>query len=115
MSGQGYVLSILRVKTLFGARISLPASSTQIGCCSNIDLRIINKSEVDPGDWEVNLTGGEMKVYVGINTAKDKFNWRAMDVTATFNRGGTSTPGSSYQDNSRHWIHNWIDNTFLIL
>ena len=39
----------------------------------------MNKSEVNAGDWEVDLTGGEMRVYVGIDMAKDKFDYCAMD------------------------------------
>ena len=42
-------------------------------------LRIINKSEVNAGDGEVDLTGGEMRVYVGIDIAVDKFDYCAMD------------------------------------
>ena len=39
----------------------------------------MNKSEVNAGDWENDLTGGEMRIYVGIDMAKDKFDYCAMD------------------------------------
>ncbi len=47
-------------------------------------MRVIDEPEVDSGDWEVNLTGCEIKVYVGLYMAKDKFYWCVMDVTETF-------------------------------
>ncbi len=34
---------------------------------------------MNAGDWEVYLTGGDMRVYVGIDMAKDKFDYCAMD------------------------------------
>ena len=34
---------------------------------------------MNAGDWEVDLTGGDMKVYVGIDMEKDKFDCCAMD------------------------------------
>ena len=42
-------------------------------------LRIKNKIEADEEQWEFKLAGGEMSIYIGVDMAKDKFDYCAID------------------------------------
>ena len=77
MSGQGYASHFLR--EILGKEHASPFFHSvprwDVAAC----LRIKDKSVVNGRDWEVIWRVSDLKIYFGIDMAKDKFDYCAID------------------------------------